>query len=70
MLSSERPLPSPRRSRARKVDAEPQWRIPDLLERARQVELDLVETRVIEPELEQAVGVWARDRGYRLNRRG
>ena len=68
MLSRERLQPSVRRIPAQKVAAEPQWRIPDLLERAKQVELDLVERRVIGPELARAVALWARDRGYRLNR--
>ena len=70
MLSSERPRPSVRRIPVPRVAAKPRWRIPDLLARARQVELDLVEMRVIEPELERAVGLWARERAYRLNRRG
>ena len=69
-MSSKILQPAVRPRSVRKISSPPRWRIPDLLARARQVELDLVEARVIEPELEQAVGLWARDRGYRLHRRG
>ena len=58
------------RPRSARKTSNPRWRIPDLLARAKEVELDLVEARVIEPGLKHVVGLWARDRGFHLQRIG
>ena len=69
ILFNKSALPPKGRDPGYGLSSKSRWHISDLLARARNAELDLVEAKVIEPELKQELYLWARLRWYRLDGR-